>query len=146
MQVYHYSGASPFLTRARSPLKRIWFAIKAHKIITTVAIAAVFLFYWNQIRPMLKYRACAAQASVDAHLLVARKAELAKGTKNEKAYQEMVDKRMYLRSDHQSFLSKCLLYYGLPDEAMKAGQQNSASSVIDEPLGKKGKNGEVSKK
>ncbi|MEK7590839.1 MAG: hypothetical protein AAB489_01365 [Patescibacteria group bacterium] len=82
-----------------------------------------FFFYWFQIRPILSYRQCAREASADARTLLKSKAELAKGTKDAKTYTNMAEKNMYLRSDYESFLKKCLLHYGLPEDALDVGEK-----------------------
>ncbi|OGJ55767.1 hypothetical protein A3D88_02160 [Candidatus Peribacteria bacterium RIFCSPHIGHO2_02_FULL_52_16] len=87
-----------------------------------VLLLVIFFFYWFQIRPAVMYRSCAVQASVDARTLLKSKAELAKGTKEEKTYAQMAEKNMYLRSDYESFLKKCLLHYGLPEDALEVGK------------------------
>ncbi len=94
-----------------------------YKWIIAVAAVGVFLFYWYEIRPVRLYRSCSAQASADARKLLSSKAEIAKGTDKGAAYEELIKKNMYLRSDYESFLNKCLLYYGL------AGTQSDQGTV-----------------
>jgi hypothetical protein len=88
--------------------------LSKYKWFLTLAIVGIALFYWYEIRPIRVYRDCAGQASMDARNLLQSKAELAKGTENGVAYATLVRKNMYLRSDYESFLQKCLLYHGLP--------------------------------
>jgi hypothetical protein len=77
-----------------------------------IAAFAVF-FFWTEIRPVYLYRRCAVEASVDARTLLASKAAIATGDKAAQ-YQSLIDRNMYLRSDYESFLQKCLLVHGLP--------------------------------
>ena len=98
--------------------------ILSNKILIVIVLAALLLFYWKEVRPMYKYRACAAQSSTDAKALLQSKAVLARGTKSEKTYAQMAAKNMYLRSDYESFLKKCLLYYGLPSEALQVSKND----------------------
>ncbi len=86
---------------------------KKYKWVISLAAVAVFLFYWYEIRPVRLYRACARSSSSDARVLLKSKAQIAKGTDKGKAYEELIAKNMYLRSDYDSFLQKCLLNYGL---------------------------------
>lgn len=87
--------------------------LKKYKWAAAIAAIALFLFYWYEVRPIRIYRGCATQASADARVLLKSKAELAKGTEKGNAYGVLIGKNMYLRSDYESFLNKCLLYYGL---------------------------------
>jgi hypothetical protein len=73
-----------------------------------------FLFYWYELRPIQIYRMCTQQASVDARNLLKSKADLAGDTTEGAQYKSLMEKNMYLRSDYNSFLQKCLLYYGRP--------------------------------
>lgn len=77
-------------------------------------LIGAFLFYWYEVRPMYTYRTCTELASVDARKLVATKATLAGGGEQAAFYKNLQEKNMYLRKDYESFLGKCLLYYGLP--------------------------------
>lgn len=96
-----------------------------------LSCVAIFLFYWYEIRPIRIYRGCASQASVDARLLLRSKADIAKGTEKGAAYADLIQKNMYLRSDYESFLQKCLLYYGRQLPA-KTQATTSASSMSSE--------------
>lgn len=93
------SGAPSLLKKYRWPI--------------ILAVVAVFLFYWYEVRPVFIYRRCTAQASMDARTLLASKAELSKGTEQGEAYAGLIAKNLYLRSDYESFLTKCLAYHGL---------------------------------
>ena len=99
--------------------------LKTRKALVAL-VFILFFFYWFELRPMRLYRVCAQQASVDARTLLKSKAELAKGTKEAKTYAEMAEKNMYLRSDYESFLKKCLLHYGLPENALEVGKNTEA--------------------
>ena len=92
-----------------------------------IAIGA-FLFYWYQIRPIQTYRFCATQASLDARKLLTSKAQIAKGTEQGKAYATMVQKNMYLRSDYESFVRKCLLYYGFQMQSVSPQSPSAKDS------------------
>jgi hypothetical protein len=72
-----------------------------------------FSFYWFQLRPIRLYRQCTAESSADARKLLANKATIAQGTAIGNEYQNLLQKNMYLRTDFESFLRKCLLFYGL---------------------------------
>lgn len=111
-------------THARSPRSYTW-------PILVVGIA-LFAFYWFEMRPMMVYRACAEQSSADARALLANKADLAAGTTQGATYRQLLDKNLYLRSDYESFLMKCLTYEGyqivaydgeLPEEAVDPEQE-----------------------
>lgn len=104
-------------------LKPLAGILRRNRGIILALLASIFLFYWFEVRPVKLYRACAAQASGDARTLLRSKAALAKGAKNAQTLEQMVEKNMYLRSDYESFLRKCLLYYGLPQDALKVGQK-----------------------
>jgi hypothetical protein len=87
---------------------------RTHRIYVVAALLiGAALFYWYEIRPIRVYRRCSVEASMDARALLQSKAAIATGD-NAAEYQSLIDRNMYLRSDYQSFLSKCLLYYGLP--------------------------------
>ncbi len=96
--------------------------------IALVAIA-LFLFYWFEIRPIRISRGCASQASVDARKLIKNKAEIARGTDKGNAYDQLISKNMYLRSDYESFLQKCLLHYGM----MAPSRESAAPAPSSEP-------------
>lgn len=104
-------------------------ALRDHKWIVIIAILGASLFYWYEIRPIRLYRSCAFQASADARTLLASKADIARGTDKGAGYQSLIEKNMYLRSDYESFLSKCLLYYGL--QAPK--KDESGNQGVEEP-------------
>jgi hypothetical protein len=79
------------------------------------------LFYWFQIRPIYIYRNCAVEASIDARKLLASKAAITTDVRAAQ-YQSLMERNMYLRSDYESFLRKCLLFHGrpLPEEEPEA--------------------------
>lgn len=105
-------------------LKNKWFIL--------VVLLLAFSFYWFELRPISLSRACANQASLDARKLLQSKAEIAKGTPQGREYQSLIDRNLYLRSDYESFLTKCLLHYNiqkpvLPEpKPLKAGASSSA--------------------
>lgn len=105
--------------------------LKTYKWALILAVIAVSLFYWYEIRPIRVYRGCAVQASADARRLLGSKAEIAKGTDKGVSYQKLIEKNMYLRTDFESFLQKCLLYYGMelpkePEESLEGQGGNSS--------------------
>lgn len=104
-------------------------SLKKYKWAIALVAVAAFLFYWYEIRPIQIYRGCARQASVDARSLLKSKAEISKGTDKGNAYSELIKKNMYLRSDYESFLQKCLLYYGRPLPEKATGTSSSSVSV-----------------
>jgi hypothetical protein len=93
----------PMSTRTRQAL---W--------ILPVLLLGGFLFYWYEIRPIRLYRQCAIEASTDARALLRSKAQVSQGTPKAAEYQRLIDQNLYLRSDYESFLKKCLLFHGLP--------------------------------
>lgn len=103
--------------------------LKAHKWAIFLCAVALFLFYWFELRPIWIYRSCTRQASVDARKLLASKAQIAKGTEQGAAYEQLIQKNMYLRSDYESFLTKCFLYYGeqVPS-ALRTSEKSSSSN------------------
>ena len=111
----------PMLLRSNPLRGRLWLLI--------VLVVIGFFFYWFQVRPILSYRQCAREASADARTLLKSKAELAKGTKDAKTYVNMAEKNMYLRSDYESFLKKCLLHYGLPENALDVGKKTEETDT-----------------
>lgn len=108
---------------------RIVNALWLNKWYIVLAVVAAFLFYWFQVRPISTYRSCVRQASIDARKLVASKLELAKDRKQIEYYQGLKDKNMYLRADYDSFLTKCMLYYGLNPVSVSTDESSAASSV-----------------
>lgn len=101
-----------------------------YKWAIVLVVIGLFLFYWYEIRPIRISRSCANQASIDARKLIRSKADIAKGTDKGNAYQELITKNMYLRSDYESFLNKCLLHYGMlsPDAKIGEGAASSAAN------------------
>jgi len=95
--------------------------IKMHKWAVSITLIALFLFYWYEVRPITTYRGCVTQASVDSRKLLDSKLSLAKEQNQIEFYTNLKEKNMYLRSDYESFLNKCLLYYGLQPERTSTG-------------------------
>ncbi len=104
--------------------------LQRYKWAIALFAVAAFLFYWYEIRPIQVYRSCARQASLDARLLLKSKADIAKGTEKGAAYADLIQKNMYLRSDYESFLQKCLLYYGRPLPTKTGTSSSSVSSAV----------------
>jgi|GEM_PF-2733499 len=92
--------------------------------------AFIVLFFWFEVRPIMAYRGCARDASTDARLLLRNKAEIATGSKKQ-AYQDLIEKNMYLRTDYESFLYKCLLYQGIrpPDKDLESEDVESSANA-----------------
>ncbi len=107
----------------RSSIRSRWAGLVA------LVLLGAGLFYWYELRPIRLYRSCAAQASADARTLLQSKAEIAAGTDKGTAYAALMEKNMYLRTDYQSFLQKCLLHYGLPlTTELPAGEEDGAAT------------------
>lgn len=97
---------------ASGPRKR-WMLSPFSATVLIVLLVGAFLFYWFQLRPIYVYRGCVKQASSDARLLLASKVQLTGNTPLGQQYQQLLQKNMYLRTDYNSFLQKCLMNYGL---------------------------------
>jgi hypothetical protein len=111
---------SPTLWKSRSTRRQLWLGL--------LILIGAFLFYWYEVRPITMYRKCTEIASVDARKLVASKATLATDEQQSAFYKNLQQKNMYLRKDYESFLGKCLLYYGLP---VPASIEMGSGSVED---------------
>jgi hypothetical protein len=94
-------------------IKSIGAFVKKYKWALILAFIALFCFYWYEMRPIMIFRGCAAQSSADARTLLRSKAEISKGTDQGNAYAKLIEKNLYLRSDYESFLTKCLTHHGL---------------------------------
>ena len=106
--------------RLKSLMKNKWFIL--------VVLVVGFSLYWTHIRPVRLSRECLAQASVDARKLLQSKADVAKGTPQGAEYKKLIDKNLYLRSDYESFLIKCLTYNGLQITPIAKSSSSSSSS------------------
>lgn len=91
----------------KSPIRRL------NKWPIIVLVLGAFLFYWYALRPITVYRSCAQQASTDARTLLASKATLAAGTTQGESFNKLIEQNLYLRTDYESFLMKCLMYHGM---------------------------------
>ncbi len=87
---------------------------KSNRWFYALILASILLFYWYEVRPIRVYRQCAIEASNDARALLKSKSAIAAGDKAEQ-YNSLIARNMYLRSDYESFLQKCLLFHGLPE-------------------------------
>lgn len=87
--------------------------IQRYKWLIAVAVILLCAFYWYEIRPIHIFRTCAEQSSADARALLASKADIAGDNAQGNAYRQLQQKNLYLRSDYESFLMKCLTYNGL---------------------------------
>ena len=104
----------------------VFASIAAHKMVVAGALVVGFFFYWYEVRPIVLYRTCAVESSGDARALLASKAEIAKGTERGRSYEDLMAKNMYLRSDYESFLNKCLLFYGMRIEKVDSAEAERA--------------------
>jgi len=112
------SAVQPVFTRIRrqsfarqlSELKD--YLLKNRKAYSIIAVI-LFAFYWFQLRPIQINRACAEQASGNAQQLLVNKVAITTDADQRAAYQEMVNKSMYLRTDYESFYVKCLRNEGI---------------------------------
>lgn len=102
--------------------------IRTYKWAIILACLGLLLFYWYEVRPIIVYRTCATQSSADSRLLLASKTEIAKGTPQGESYRKLMEKNMYLRSDYESFLNKCLLHYGFHLDEMQPEESGANSS------------------
>lgn len=115
----------------RSRWQKAWMTNKWFLLVILLIAGS---FYWFQVRPIYLSRGCAVQASADARMLLQTKAEVSKGTKNGAEYQQLIDKNLYLRSDYESFLTKCLLHHNisrpvLPAPVSQAMMSSSSSQA-----------------
>ena len=84
-----------------------------HKKLLSIVLVAFFVFYWYEIRPIQINNKCTQQASADARALLKSKAEVATDPERRVSYINLIDKDMYLRSDFESYYSRCLRGYGI---------------------------------
>ena len=104
----------------RHKLPRISFSFKGvsrfirtnRKLLSVIAVA-VFLFYWYEVRPITINHTCGNQASTDARALLVSKAKVATDPVRKQSYQQLIDQNMYLRSDYESYYTRCLRGYGI---------------------------------
>ena len=87
------------------------YAKRNRKILSVVAVA-VFLFYWFEMRPIQINHSCANQASSNARSLLQSKAQITTDASKKASYNALAEKGMYLRSDYESFYTKCLRSHG----------------------------------
>ena len=87
--------------------------LRKNKKTVAIVIAAVFVFYWFQIRPVQINKACTINAGANARALLRSKAEVATDAARRASYEELIAKNMYLRTDYESYYSKCLHSYGI---------------------------------
>ena len=88
------------------------YIVKNRKLYTILAVL-LFFFYWFQMRPIQINRDCAETASANAQKLLVSKVNLTTDADQRAAYQDMVSKNMYLRTDYESFYIKCLRNEGI---------------------------------
>ena len=87
--------------------------VRKNKKVLVVVLAAAFLFYWYEIRPMRINSFCAAQSSASSRSLLRSKAAVTTDVANKAYYAGLAEKNMYLRSDYESYYKKCLRGYGV---------------------------------
>lgn len=85
---------------------------KRYRWVLIVTCLAGGLFYWYELRPTSIYRQCAMQASIDSRALIQSKADMAGDTSQGDALRKLIEKNLYLRTDYESFVMKCLLHFG----------------------------------
>lgn len=88
------------------------YLVKNRKVYSILAVI-LFAFYWFQLRPIQINRACSEQASANAQQLLVNKVAITTDANQRAAYEEMVGKHMYLRTDYESFYIKCLRNEGI---------------------------------
>lgn len=120
--------------------------LRDNKWIILIVAVGIFLFYWYEIRPITVYRSCARQSSADARTLLGSKAEIAQGTPRGESYKQLQEKNMYLRSDYESFLKKCLLNYGFQDTGIDDASSDENTDGADAPSAAKPSNPTTAKK
>jgi hypothetical protein len=86
---------------------------KRHKVATIVVVSLFLFYWWNAIRPANITNGCMAEAAVSAKVLLQNKAEVTADREKRAAYESMVSKGMYLRSDYESYYKKCLRTNGV---------------------------------
>jgi hypothetical protein len=87
------------------------FATKHRKVLLIIALV-VASFYWFQIRPIRVSNYCAVESSANARALLQSKAAVSTDPAKQAAYAQLAERNMYLRSDYESFFTKCLRRYG----------------------------------
>lgn len=87
--------------------------LNKNKKTVAIVLAAVFVFYWFQIRPIQINKACTLNAGANARALLASKAEVATDPARKASYEELIAKNMYLRTDYESYYTKCLHSHGI---------------------------------
>lgn len=112
-------------------LRRTTGFIGRHKWPIIIALVGAFLFYWYQMRPIIVFRSCATQASADARMLLKSKADVSQGTSQGDAYNKLIEKNLYLRTDYESFLMKCLTFHGLQIEPLDPGTPLPPEAVTE---------------
>ena len=87
--------------------------LRKNKKTVGIILAAVFVFYWFQIRPIQINKECTANAGANARALLRSKAEVATDAARKASYEELIAKNMYLRTDYESYYKKCLNSHGI---------------------------------
>lgn len=87
--------------------------VRKYKHILAVVAVIAFAFYWYEIRPIHINNACVAQAGGNARTLLETKARIATDAAQKASFENMIAKNLYLRSDYESFYTKCLRSYGM---------------------------------
>lgn len=103
--------ASSFTRKVSDRGIKAW--IVAHKKGIAITAALLAVFYWMEIRPVRINNTCTAQAGLSARALLKEKADVATDADTKESYQQLVDKNMYLRTDYESYYTKCLRQFGI---------------------------------
>jgi hypothetical protein len=100
----------------------------------SVLVVLLFAFYWFELRPMIVYNDCATGASTDARTLLKSKAEIAGNTPQGATFSQLMENNLYLRSDYESFLMKCLLSHGLQITPLRLTTAQEGEAVSDDDM------------
>ncbi len=103
--------------------------VKRYRWSLLLVCVAGGLFYWYELRPTSIYRQCAVQASVDARTLIQSKADMAGDSSQGDALRKLIEKNLYLRTDYESFVLKCLLHYGY--QIVPVSDENFPADAVD---------------
>jgi hypothetical protein len=85
---------------------------KYRKVLGVIAVVA-FVFYWYEIRPVSINNTCVTQAGSNARSLLQTKAQISTDPSQRASFQNMINQNLYMRSDYESFYTKCLGSYGI---------------------------------
>jgi hypothetical protein len=83
-----------------------------HKKVVFVAVLAIALFYWFQIRPSQIKKACAKQSSLSAHQMYLQELEKYP-TLNKKEIERVKNEGIFLTEQYEGIYRQCLSSKGL---------------------------------